>query len=99
MDSTISIEDSNDTNGNGIPDFSDRPEFVPTPPRLRIELREDTVLLELEGEVGRLHAIEESPALDSSAWTTTASINLTNSVHILELPRPTGHRFWRATVP
>jgi hypothetical protein len=58
------------------------------------------VLLELEDEVGRLHAIEESAALASAAWTTTASINLTNSVQTLTLPRPPdGHRFWRVTIP
>jgi hypothetical protein len=92
----ISIDDPNDHNGNGIPDFSDVPVADPVRPELRVELVPDSVRLTVVGTVGATYALQEITNLSGSGWTTVRTITPTNEAEVVLLPRPEGEaRFWR----
>jgi hypothetical protein len=97
----LSIDDTNDTNGNGIPDFSDDPAGTPSrPPLLKLESTTSNLLLSISGEIGRVHELQEIPSLIQTNWTTTLSLTLTNDPQVVQLPLPTNAaRFWRVRVP
>ena len=97
----LSIDDANDTNGNGIPDFSDDPAGTPgRPPLLKLEKAASNLLLSISGEIGRVHELQEIPSLIQTNWTTTLSLTLTNDPQVVQLPLPTNAaRFWRVRVP
>jgi hypothetical protein len=95
----ISIDDANDRNGNGIPDFSDVPVSDPARPELRWELVPDAVRLTVVGSVGTTYALQETAALSGSDWTTVRTVTLTQGTAIVTLSRPAGGaRFWRLSV-
>ena len=96
----LSIDDSRDSNHNGIPDFSDNP-VGPLPPR-RPELALTTVAaglrLTIRGDVGHVHQVQGTDALDPSSWATVWSEALVSDPQTIDLPTPTaGARFWRVT--
>jgi len=92
----LAIEDPTDSDGNGIPDFSDAPVLVPPrPPVLRLTLGKTNLLLEIHGDVGRLHEILEADSVTASSWLTNQVVVLTNDPHIVHLPIPSAPRFWR----
>jgi hypothetical protein len=97
----LSIDDLNDANHNGVPDFSDDPQVAP-PRSPKLTLRRDTanLWLTISGDVGRVHQIQESLTLPSSRtatnWQTVLSVTLTNSSQVVSLPLPlTKARFWQ----
>jgi hypothetical protein len=94
----LSINDTNDANANGIPDFSDNPASV-TPPRtphLSLTLGPTNVLLKISGDVGHTNLIQQIGALTSTNWLTTQSFKLTNDPQVVSLPLPAGTvKFWR----
>jgi hypothetical protein len=94
----LSIDDPNDANHNGIPDFSDDPQVAPPPraPSLGLILTSTNVLISINGDIGHVHDIQQTLALPSTNWQTVASITLTNSpVAVpINLP-PTQAAFWR----
>ena len=97
----LSIDDLNDANHNGVPDFSDDPQVAP-PRSPSLTLRRDTtnLWLTISGDVGRVHQIQESLSLPSSRtatnWQTVLSVTLTNSSQVVSLPLPsTKARFWQ----
>jgi hypothetical protein len=96
----LSIDDTNDANGNGIPDFSDDVTTVlPTAPQLSLGLGVTNVLLTISGDVGRTNEIQETTSLISAQWQTTLSLVLTNSPQVVSLPLPSGQtKFWRVQV-
>jgi hypothetical protein len=95
----LSIDDTNDANANGIPDFSDDPASV-TPPRaplLSLALGKTNLLLTISGSVGHTNQIQEIASLTLTNWQTTLSFLLTNDPQVISLPLPTGtSKFWRA---
>jgi hypothetical protein len=95
----LSIDDTNDANHNGIPDFSDDPQGIspPNAPRLALALSLTNVLLSISGDVGHAHDIQQSLVLPATNWQTVASVTLTNSPQTLLIPSPPGPAaFWRA---
>lgn len=94
----LRISDSNDANGNGIPDLSDVP--VPRSPSLGVSLSNRQLLFSVRGEVGKRHEIERVSALGKTNWVLATSLTLTNDPQTATLPVPTnGIGFWRVKVP
>lgn len=94
----LSIDDPNDANANGIPDFSDDPVVVaPRAPKLSLSLGATNLLLTVNGDVGHTNLIQETVSLVAADWQTALSLVLTNDPQIVSLPRPAGPaKFWRA---
>jgi len=97
----ISIDDPNDSNGNGIPDFSDDTGSTnAVAPSLSLVRGATELSLSIHGAVGQMHEIQQIGALDQTNWITVLSITLTNDPQSFLLPLPTNAtRFWRARVP
>jgi hypothetical protein len=94
----LSINDTNDANANGIPDFSDDPASV-TPPRaphLSLARGSTNLLLTVSGSVGHTNQIQAIGSLTSTNWQMTQSFLLTNDPQVVSLPSPAGSpKFWR----
>jgi hypothetical protein len=94
----LSINDTNDANANGIPDFSDNPASV-TPPRvphLSLALGPTNLLLKISGDVGHTNQIQQIASLSANNWLTTQSFLQTNDPQVVSLPLPSGSpKFWR----
>jgi hypothetical protein len=90
---TISIDDLNDSNKNGVPDFSDDPTI--RAPRLAITLTGDSLKLQIEGETGRTLQLQETSAPAIEPWKTVDNLILTNDLQVISIPRPQENRFWR----
>jgi hypothetical protein len=94
----LSIDDTNDANANGIPDFSDDPASV-TPPRaphLSLALGSTNLLLTISGSVGHTNQIQTIGSLTSTNWQMTQSFLQTNDPQVVSLPLPAGTpKFWR----
>jgi len=94
----LSIDDPNDANANGIPDFSDDPATVtpPRPPHLSLKAGSTNLLLTISGDVGHTNLIQEIGVLTLTNWLTTQSFKLTNDPQVVSLPLPAGTvKFWR----
>jgi hypothetical protein len=94
----LSINDTNDSNGNGIPNFSDDPPIVapPRPPRLAMALGPTNLLLTISGDVGHTNEIQELDSLAATNWQNKLSLLVTNDPQVVSLPLPTGRTaFWR----
>src|ERR1017187_1727148 len=97
----LSIDDLNDANHNGIPDFSDDPQRPPpSRPLLTVSRGSTNLLLTISGDVGRIHQVQESLSVPSSRtatnWQTVLSVILTNSPQVVSLPLPSSTtRFWQ----
>jgi len=95
----LSIDDPNDTDHDGIPDFSDDPPGASPPRRPQLSLAQTPTNLSLgiRGDVGRLHQIQETSNLASGNWQTNLWFVLTNDPQVVSLPLPPGGvKFWRA---
>jgi len=94
---TLSIQDANDANQNGIPDFSDDPTVSPPrTPRLALTQAAGGLQLTIAGDVGRIHRIQEALVPGATEWTTVQTLTLTNDPQVVTLPLPTvAPRFWR----
>jgi len=95
----LSIDDLNDSDNDGIPDFSDDPQSATPPrrPQLSLARSPTNLLLSISGDVGRLHHILENSDLATGNWQTNLSLTLTNDPQVVALPLPPGGtRFWRA---
>ncbi len=90
----LSIDDTNDGNHNGIPDFSDDP--LPPVPHLSLALGTTNLLLTISGDIGHTNQIQETSSLAQTNWQTTLSVLQTNDSQVVSLPLPTGApKFWR----
>lgn len=95
----LSIDDANDANHNGIPDFSDDPATAAAPraPGLALDWNSTNLLFSVSGDIGHLHDIQQITDLSTSNWQTLVSVTLTNDPQIVSLPLPQGSAaFWRA---
>lgn len=92
----LSIDDLNDANHNGIPDFSDDPGGLPRQPRMEILPGTTNLVLIVHGDAGHVHEIQALSDLASTNWQRTASVTLTNDPQAVSLARPvSGLTFWR----
>ena len=94
----LSIDDTNDANHNGIPDFSDdlSGPAQPRRPRLTLSRGATNVWLSISGEVGHTHQVQELTSLWSTNWMTVWSQSLTNDPQVVSLPIPSGAgKYWR----
>ena len=96
---TLSIDDLNDADHDGIPDFSDDPLPPARPPLLALKLGTTNLLLVISGDVGRSHLIQTNTSLASTNWQLAQSITLATDPQMVSLPIPTGTTFWRALAP
>jgi len=96
----LSIDDSNDSNGNGIPDFSDDIGSANARPPLLTLTRGSTALsLSISGTVGRTHEVQEITSISQTNWSTVSSVTLTNDPQSVSLPLPLdATSFWRVRV-
>jgi|SRR5579859_3475490 len=95
----LSIDDPNDANHNGIPDFSDDPaSALPRQPSLVLTRGSTNLFLSISGDVGRTHQIQQTSSLTLTNWQTIQSLTLTNDPEQVPLPIPTnGPAFWRVS--
>ncbi len=92
------VNDSNDANGNGIPDLSDAPQ--PVRPDLGVTRTQTHLLFKVTGEIGRLYDLEESGSLAQPVWSKATSVILSANSQELQWPLPVGQvRFWRLKAP
>jgi hypothetical protein len=94
----LSIDDANDANANGIPDFSDNPASVTPPraPRLSLVLGSTNLLLTINGDINHTNQIQQNSSLGTTNWQTTQSIWQTNASQTVSLSLPTGNpKYWR----
>jgi hypothetical protein len=92
----LMISDAQDSDGDGIPDFTD-PVTPARPPKLSIQLSGNAVLVTIAGETGRLYDLQAVASLAQTNWTTQLSVRLTNATQAVSLPLPaTPTGFWRA---
>jgi len=98
----LSIDDANDSDSDGVPDFSDSPASTPPPRAPALVLMRDVsgFLLGISGTVGRAHEVQEVSSLGDTNWNMVLSVTLTNDPQIVTLPPSTSAtRFWRVWVP
>jgi hypothetical protein len=94
----LSINDTNDANANGIPDFSDNPASVTPPraPQLSLARGSTNLLLTVSGSVGHTNQILGISSLTSTNWQIAQSFVQTNGSQVVSLPLPSGSpKFWR----
>jgi hypothetical protein len=93
----LSINDTNDFNHNGIPNFSDDPPGpLPRRPVLSLLRTATNYLLTIQGDVGHLHQVQETLILPATNWQTIASVTLTNDPQTISLPLSAARmRLWR----
>jgi len=94
----LSIDDLNDSNRNGIPDFSDDTGGKPLPrqPSLDVFPTGTNVVLTVHGDTGYAHEIQQISDLSTSNWQTAGSMILSNDPQIVLVPLPSSTTtFWR----
>ncbi len=94
----LSIDDLNDSDHDGIPDFSDEPATVvqPRAPQLSLAINGANLALTIRGDTNRLHHLLESTDPASGNWVTNRSLTLTNDPQIVSLELPVAPaKFWR----
>ncbi len=93
----ISIDDTNDVDADGIPDFSDDPlVLLPRRPVITFSGGVTNCWLTISGDINHLHEIQESTNLLSTNWLPVMSFTLTNDPQTVSLPLPaTRLKFWR----
>jgi hypothetical protein len=94
----LSIDDPNDANDNGVPDFSDNPQTAPPPraPLLALTWTSTNLLLSISDDVGHLLDLQQAPSLPATNWQTMISITLTNDPQMVPVYPPTPATFYRA---
>lgn len=101
QDLKLLITDTNDANGNGIPDFSDDPAVVNPPrrPSLALSLTKSNLLLRVSGDLGHTNVIQQATTANANNWSNALSVVITNDPQVIALPLPAANsRFWRVRV-
>jgi hypothetical protein len=93
----LSIDDLNDADHDGIPDFSDTVSLPPPRrPVLALSFSGSTLSLTISGDVGRMHRIEQAGNLPPTVWNTVQTINLATDPQVVTVPLPQNSiAFWR----
>ena len=99
-DWALSIDDVNDADQDGVPDFSDDPGAAPPrAPTVGVSLTASAVVLSISGTVGRVHEIQEATSLSLKDWKPVQSVTLGSDPQTVSLTRPAaGEKFWRVRV-
>lgn len=93
----LSIDDMNDDDRDGIPNFSDDPAIVgPQAPKLSLARGATNLVLTISGTTNRVHEIQELTSLSLTNWQSISSFTLTNNPQNISIPLPPAPRFWRA---
>lgn len=94
----LTIDDPNDADGDGIPDLADVYFANPArPPTLAFVTIDTHLFLQLSGDVGRVHEVQEAESLSSTNWQKVASFILAEDPQLLVAPPfSESARFWRA---
>lgn len=94
---TLSIDDMNDTDKDGIPDFSDDLPAAPaTPPALALRPLGSNFELKITGTTGRVHTVETTTNLAAGQWSVVTNVTLNASSQSVVLPMQNAtSRFWR----
>jgi hypothetical protein len=102
IDWTLSIDDTNDANANGIPDLSDDLSSAPPPaqPSLALTRNSNQLLFQVGGAIGTPYTLQSITALGQTNWQAAASLTLTNNPQPLAIPIPAAPtEFWRLRSP
>jgi hypothetical protein len=93
----LSIDDRNDTNGNGIPDLSDDPGApIATGPTLGLSRSNNQLILSVQASLGSSFQVEQIQAITGTNWVKALTLSVTNSPQLIALPTPiTPTAFWR----
>jgi hypothetical protein len=93
----LSIDDPNDANGNGIPDFSDDVSSTNArTPSLTLMRAGTNLSIAISGSVGHTHEVQQATSLDQTNWATISSVMLSSDPQTVPLPLPTSATtFWR----
>ena len=93
----LSINDPNDSNHNGIPDFSDDSTFVPPPRRPLVSYNRTgtNLLFTIHGDVNHVHEIQQVSSISSANWQSVVSVTLTNDPQVVPVSFPSGPAFYR----
>ena len=93
----LSIDDANDANRNGIPDFSDDPWLSPRrQPQLSLFATSTNLQLTIAGDVGSTCLVQQARSLPAPSWQALQTVTLTNAKQLISLPIPaTPPAFWR----
>lgn len=96
----LSIDDSNDTDHDGIPDFSDNPQTtLPRRPSLTLARGPTNLLLTISGDINHSYGVQELGSITAINWSNILSLTLTNDPQTVSIPLPsTTTKFWRVVV-
>jgi len=96
----LSIDDTNDSDNDGIPDFSDDPgSGTVRRPTVLLSLGPTNLSFSISSTIGRTVELQEITSLSQTNWATIISFAPTNDPQVVPLPRPAeGTKFWRARV-
>jgi hypothetical protein len=95
----MSIDDLNDTDGDGIPDFSDTPSTAPVrKPVLGLSAGPAGLALEVSATVGTTWEVQQAATI-AGPWTKAGEIAITTDPQVFSLPAPPGTAFWRLLKP
>jgi len=85
---SFSFDDLNDSDGDGIPDFSDN--AIPSgsvDSTLGIRRENKSALVTIQGQVGKRYSLEGTSSLGAgAAWSEQSSITLTNPAQTISIP-------------
>ena len=97
---SVLIEDSNDANGNGVPDMSDAISATsPTPPKLLISRTDQELILTIQGEPNRKYNLERASNLINPSWLNFQTGTMASSEQIVKIPLPKDSQiYYRAVV-
>lgn len=88
----LSIDDTNDSDHDGIPNFTDDPRR----PALKLSRGPANLWLAISGDPGFVHRIQAVTNVLSTNWQPVAALSLTNDPQSVSLPLPPGKlEFWR----
>ncbi len=88
------VEDQNDSDHNGVPDFSD--EVATAPVRLSLGKSGASLALTIQGSAGKSYELQTTVALAPPDWQKAATIVLTNDQQTVTLTPTAQTQFWRA---
>jgi hypothetical protein len=95
----MTINDPNDVNHNGVPDFSDDPQAPPPPraPLLSLAVSPTNLLLSVSGVVGHTNDLQQTLFLPATNWQTVLSVILTSDPQVVFVTNSSAlASFWRA---
>ena len=96
----LSINDPNDSNNNGIPDFSDTASggsTLPRQPLIQMTPTTTNLLFTIHGDINHFHQVQQASSLNSPNWQTVISVTLTNDPQVVPVAFPSGTAFFRVT--